>query len=249
MTEKMDCISFAFPYFKLLTNMGQQKSRYQPVAVEEIESSSLKTEYIPVESFLINIKDNVLICWIMDNIGVLRSMFKIGKLEKNKCIYFKGCQYTFIQQHNIWQITSSTNTVVRQESLNDNYVFHFIDGTAVMILGDTIYHLHFEECPDEVFDEMKKEKETKTIRKKKRQEEVEIYKVKPMPKNKRHEVKIYEVKPNQKNKRHDEELELDEVKIIRRNKRHDEEVERTKRNNSEGNQLRRRRRERGSKEE
>ena len=141
--------------------MGQNETK--EVAVQERSKSSSTPEYIPIELFLYTTKDDKLVMWIMDNIGVLRSMFKITQLSANKDtrLTLKDHVYVFsfsssTEEEKKWHLESSL-TIVGQEHNGNVCIFHFLDGTAVLILNNILYYLHFEECPDDLFDEMKKE--------------------------------------------------------------------------------------------
>jgi hypothetical protein len=113
-------------------------------------------EYMPIESFLYTMKDNDQVTWIMDNIGVLRSVFKIKKLkpEKDNKLEFKNNTYSMNKEGDKWNL-QSTLSVVGKNYKDDISIFHFNDGTAAMTVRNTFYHLHFEECPDDLFEEMK----------------------------------------------------------------------------------------------
>jgi hypothetical protein len=150
---------------KNISQMGQNETK--EVAVQERSKSNAAPEYIPIELFLYTKKDNNLVAWIMDNIGVLRSVFKITQLSINKDtrLTLKDHVYVFsftpssiegVKQEKKWHLESSL-TIVGQEHNGDVCIFHFIDGTAAMISEGTLYYLHFEECPDDLFDEIKKE--------------------------------------------------------------------------------------------
>jgi hypothetical protein len=148
--------------FKFKYKMGNDQSKYTPVS-QDVERPKPKTklcpEYMPIESFFYKVTDNDLVCWIMDNIGVLRSIFKIQQLstDRTKSINFGGNDYSLSYEKGKWQI-ESTLSIANQTHNKDTYIFHFIDGTAAMIYKGDLYYLHFEECPDRVFEDMKKER-------------------------------------------------------------------------------------------
>lgn len=142
--------------------MGQGESKYNPISQEierETPSVDVRPEYMPIELFLYNMSDNNKVVWIMDNIGILRSMFKVRQLnpEKDTKLSFMKQTYVFHKKDNKWLLNSSLD-VVGENRKDDISLFHFNDGTAAMINKNQLYYLHFEECPDDLFEEMKKER-------------------------------------------------------------------------------------------
>ena len=148
--------------FKLTLIMGQEVSRCNPVAQEAerpTPKNRVNPDYMPIELFLHNTSNNNIVCWIMDNIGVLRSMFKIQQLNTSKDtnLHFGEHEYTFCCEDHNWNLKSSKE-VVGEAHKYGLYIYHFNDGTAAMIFDNTLYYLHFEECPDDLFEELKKER-------------------------------------------------------------------------------------------
>lgn len=130
-----------------------------------IENRSLN-EYCPIEFLLSTIGDLNLVSWLTDQVGVLRSVFKIASFNDQQCkeILYIGetCCKIERSDYNDYHVTmeDAINYSSCVDSENNAKCFHLKDGTAIVLIVDSesldVYHFCFEDCPDDTFNNMLK---------------------------------------------------------------------------------------------
>ena len=118
------------------------------------EASIAQNEYLPIEFFLSDI-DTSLVVWICDQVGCLRSVFKIYDGKKEKDVIYVGDTRIKITKNKI-----TADDIVSSVKYDDNVkCFHLKDGTVVIFIrNDELkgYHFCFEDAPNSTFNEMSK---------------------------------------------------------------------------------------------
>lgn len=142
--------------------MGAEESTLQRIANPDEVQLNVKS-YLPIEAFLSNIHDLDFICWLMDQIGVLRSVFELfkPKPDSRTSIVFQDTEY-YIDTTDRFSIKSEK--IIAIERYQKDSVYHLADGNLILHKNDKLYYLTFEECPDWVFEQMLKYDEQKFIR-------------------------------------------------------------------------------------
>lgn len=119
-------------------------------------SNDVKPEYMPIELYLSTIVDYEKVAWLMDNCALLRSVFKICEITDDQLVLTMSKAKCVIRRTNgKWRVKSSI-PVVGSDTYKGSNIFHLLNGTALLIDNDIVYHLCFEECPDNLFDDIKK---------------------------------------------------------------------------------------------
>jgi hypothetical protein len=122
--------------------------------------------YSPIEFFTSDLKDSELVCWLMDQVGVLRSVFKIAEcleaqIKEEAEIAGHHCQIIrrdFIDFKINVENSIGTVTYTDSKDARKAVCHHLNDGTALvfMISGDVLagYHFCFEDTSEGTFEEM-----------------------------------------------------------------------------------------------
>lgn len=120
------------------------------------EPTPICNDYMPIEFLLMGLDDKMA-SWLVDQAGVLRSVFTLGSYDEIEISesFFCGAKEGRIEREEIGKFHLTVEGALSTVCFEDCAVVSFLqDGTAVLVIEDgemlTCYHLCFEEMSEDV---------------------------------------------------------------------------------------------------
>jgi hypothetical protein len=125
-------------------------------------TSNINVEYLPIEFFFNDFEDLCLVTWMSDQVGCLRSVFKIYECHKraDKNVIYVGDARIQVIRTDFNKFDVESNDPINISKHEDKATCLFLkDGTVVIFIcqkeGDLLgYHFCYEESSDGTFQEM-----------------------------------------------------------------------------------------------
>lgn len=132
------------------------------ITTNQVESAlkPIKDNYEPIEFFLASLEDTFLVCWLTDQLTILRAVFKIVEYpdDKVKDLIHVGSTSCKIIRANARFTVEMEGVISTTQYKGQAICGHVKDGTVILFLlqGDTLtgYHVCFEEAPESTMQQL-----------------------------------------------------------------------------------------------